>query len=47
MPTLIAAPSIITAAGHPPKKIEEFVGRVNSRTEALSVARMTEPRRLG
>lgn len=43
MPTLIAAPSIITAAGHPPKKIEEFVGRVNSQTEALSVARMTSP----
>lgn len=43
MPTLIAAPSIITAAGHPPKKIEEFVGRVNSKTDALSVARMTSP----
>ena len=43
MPTLIAAPSIITAAGHPPKKIEEFIGRVNSKTDALSVARMTSP----
>ena len=29
MPTLIAAPSIITAAGTPPKKIEEFIGRAN------------------
>lgn len=43
MPTLIAAPSLITAAGQPPKKIEEFIGRVNSRTDALSVARMTSP----
>ena len=43
MPTLIAAPSIITAAGQPPKKIEEFIGRVNSKTDALSVARMTSP----
>jgi quercetin dioxygenase-like cupin family protein len=43
MPTLIAAPTVIPAAGEPPKRIEEFVGRVNSRTEALSVARMTSP----
>ena len=43
MPTLIAAPSIITAAGQPPKKIEEFIGCVNSKTDALSVARMTSP----
>lgn len=43
MPTHIAAPTLITAAGHPPKKIEEFIGRVNSKTDALSVARMTSP----
>ncbi len=43
MPTLIAAPSVITAAGQPPKKIEEFIGRVNSQTDALSLARMTSP----
>ena len=43
MPTLIPVPSIITAAGQPPKKIEEFIGRVNSKTDALSVARMTSP----
>ena len=43
MPTLIAAPAIITAAGQPPKKIEEFIGRVTSTTDALSVARMTSP----
>ena len=39
----ITAPTIIQAAGHPPKKIEEFIGRVNSGTEALSIARMTSP----
>ena len=43
MPTLIPKPTIIQAAGNKPKKIEEFVGRVNSKTGALSVARMTSP----
>ena len=43
MPKLIAQPTIIEAAGTPPKKIEEFVGRVNSRHIGVSVARMTSP----
>ena len=43
MPTLIDKPSVIAAAGNKPKIIEEFIGRVNSRTEALSVARMQSP----
>jgi mannose-6-phosphate isomerase-like protein (cupin superfamily) len=43
MPTLIAAPTVIAAAGNKPKRIEEFVGRVNSATPAVSVARMTSP----
>ena len=43
MAQLIAAPTIIQAAGHPPKKIEEFIGHVNSGTSALSIARMTSP----
>ena len=43
MPTLIQKPSVIAAAGNKPKIIEEFIGRVNSRTEALSVARMQSP----
>jgi quercetin dioxygenase-like cupin family protein len=43
MPTLIEKPSVIAAAGNKPKIIEEFVGRVNSHTEALSVARMRSP----
>lgn len=43
MPKLIAAPSVIQAAGTKPKRIEEFVGRVNSSDEAISIARMKSP----
>ena len=43
MPTLIERPSIIQAAGTKPKRIEEFVGRVNSRHSNVSVARMVSP----
>ena len=43
MPRLISAPSIIEAAGTRPKRIEEFVGRVNSGHEHASVARMVSP----
>src|SRR5689334_14382227 len=43
MPTLIEKPTVIAAAGNKPKKIEEFIGRVNSAEARLSVARMTSP----
>jgi mannose-6-phosphate isomerase-like protein (cupin superfamily) len=43
MPTFIPAPKIIQAAGNKPKVIEEFIGRVNSQTEAVSIARMKSP----
>ncbi len=43
MPTLIAKPTRIEAAGNKPKLIDEYVGRVNSRTEAASVAQMRSP----
>jgi hypothetical protein len=43
MPTLISTPTRIEAAGNKPKIIEEFIGRVNSDTETLSVARMQSP----
>ena len=43
MPTSIKAPSVIQAAGNKPKIIEEFIGRVNSKTEPVSVARMKSP----
>jgi mannose-6-phosphate isomerase-like protein (cupin superfamily) len=39
----IVGPVRIHAYGEPPKVIEEFVGRVNSGTTALSVARMVSP----
>src|SRR5579862_4240737 len=40
MPTLIPKPTVIEAAGNKPKRIEEYVGRVNSKTAAVSVAKM-------
>ena len=43
MPTVIASPSVIKAAGQPPKRIEEFAGRVNSGHDKVSVAKMTSP----
>lgn len=43
MPTVIAAPSVIQAAGHPPTRIEEYAGRVNSGHANVSVARMQSP----
>jgi mannose-6-phosphate isomerase-like protein (cupin superfamily) len=43
MPTHIQQPSIVQAAGNKPKIIEEYVGRVNSSTEGVSVARMKSP----
>jgi len=43
MPTLIPSPTIIKAAGNKPKRIEEFIGCVNTKDSALSVARMTSP----
>jgi mannose-6-phosphate isomerase-like protein (cupin superfamily) len=43
MPELISTPTRIVAAGNRPKAIEEYVGRVNSRTTALSIAHMRSP----
>ena len=43
MPTLIARPTVIAAAGNKPKRIEEYAGRVNSGHDAVSVARMVSP----
>jgi len=41
--THIAKPTVVAAAGNKPKIIEEFVGRVNSKTSKVSVARMKSP----
>jgi hypothetical protein len=43
MPRLIPGPTVIAAAGNKPKRIEEYVGRVNSSDAKVSVARMTSP----
>ncbi|QSB15081.1 cupin domain-containing protein [Natronosporangium hydrolyticum] len=43
MPAHIQRPTRVEAAGSPPKTIEEFAGRVNTGTEAVSIARMTSP----
>lgn len=43
MPTLLATPTVIKAEGNKPKLIEEFIGRVNSRTGVISIARMKSP----
>ena len=43
MPKIIEGPARIEAHGQPPKVVEEFVGRVNSATETVSVARMVSP----
>ena len=43
MPTLIKSPTIIEAAGNKPKIIQEFIGRVNSSNENISIAKMTSP----
>ena len=43
VPRLIAAPTVIQAAGNKPKRIEEYAGKVNSGHDTVSVARMVSP----
>lgn len=43
MATLIQQPIMIRAAGNKHKEIAEYVGRLNSATEALSIAHMKSP----
>ena len=43
MATLIQQPTIVQAAGNKPKIIEEYIGRVNSKTDGVSIARMKSP----
>jgi len=43
MPTLIAKPARIQAAGNKPKLIDEYIGRVNSKDDAVSSAHMRSP----
>lgn len=39
----IDKPTVITAAGNMPKRIEEYVGKVNTKTDAVSIAKMISP----
>jgi len=43
MPTIIDHPTEIAAQGNMPKLIREYIGRVNSKTEAVSIAHMKSP----
>ena len=43
MAKLIEAPSLMKPAGTKPKTIEEYVGRANSETSDVSIARMVSP----
>jgi len=43
MPTHITHPTRIEAAGNKPKLIDEFIGRLNSRHEHISIAHMRSP----
>jgi ethanolamine utilization protein EutQ len=44
MPTLLSQPVRVQAAGNKPKLIDEYIGRVNSNNEAVSIAHMRSPR---
>lgn len=43
MPRLLEGPTLVQAAGDPPKRIEEYFGRVNSGDAHVSIARMRSP----
>lgn len=43
MPKRIDHPTVIASAGNKPKRIEEYVGRVNTGDSQVSVARMKSP----
>ena len=43
MPVKISQPTIIEAAGNKFKRIEEYIGKVNSKTSEVSIARVVSP----
>lgn len=43
MPRVISAPAVIPCVGTKPKIIQEFVGRANTGTSSVSIARMVSP----
>jgi len=44
MPTLLTSATVIEAAGSPPKRIAEWIGRINSGTSQVSIAHMNSPK---
>jgi quercetin dioxygenase-like cupin family protein len=44
MPKLISSPTTVPAVGEPPKRIDEYVGRVNTGDTKVSVAHMRSPK---
>src|SRR4051812_48127302 len=43
MPSLIESPTLVEAAGEPPKRIREVAGRGNTGDPQVSIAHMTSP----
>ena len=43
MPVIISSPTVIESAGNKPKLIREYIGRVNSDDQELSIAHMESP----
>jgi hypothetical protein len=43
VPTLLPTPTQVTAAGTPPKRIDEYVGLASGGTDAVSIAVMQSP----
>jgi len=43
MPTLVSHPSRVQAAGNKPKLIDEYIGRVTTKNEGVSIAHMRSP----
>lgn len=43
MPRLIEMPEVVEAAGNKPKRIDEYVGRMNSKSDGVSIAHMRSP----
>ncbi len=43
MTRIIEQPTLVEATGEPTKQIQEFVGRVNSDTSGVSIAKMKSP----
>ncbi len=44
LPDYIKSSSVIKAAGNKPKIIDEFIGRVNSNSSDISIAKMKSPK---